>query len=175
MPRPILGWGACQSGATAAPHGIAECQQALALDRNLASAHAFVGLGKNAVGRAEESETHVQEALRLSPRDTLAYRWMLIAGSAKLALGADEEAISWLRRSIENNRTNAVAHFSLAAALAHLDHAEEAQSAVRSGLALDPTFTMDRFRAGAASDNPVFLARRERILAGMGKAGVSEQ
>ena len=56
------------------------------------------------IGRAEETEAHVQEALRLSPRDTFAYMWMLIAGYAKLLLGSDEEAVTRLRRSIEINR-----------------------------------------------------------------------
>ncbi len=67
--------------------GIAQCERALTLDRNLAGAHAFIGLGKSAVGRAEETEAHVQEALRLSPRDTLAYRWSLIAGVRQAFFG----------------------------------------------------------------------------------------
>jgi len=33
-----------------AAQGIAECERALALDRNLAHAHAFIGLGKNFFG-----------------------------------------------------------------------------------------------------------------------------
>jgi len=56
-----------------AAQGIAECEHALALDRNLASAHSGIGYGKIFIGRAEESEAHIAEALRLSPRDTLAY------------------------------------------------------------------------------------------------------
>ncbi len=90
-------------------------------------------------------------------------------------MGEDEEAIAWLNRSIENNRNFPVPYFTLAAALAHLDRAEDARSAVSAGLALDPTFTVDRFRAGTPSTNPVFLARRERIALGMRKAGVPEQ
>ena len=53
-----------------AAQGIAECEHALALDRNLADAHAFIGFGKIFIGRAEETEAHIVEALRLSPRDT---------------------------------------------------------------------------------------------------------
>ena len=63
-----------------AAQGIAECEHALALDRNLASAHSAIGFGKIFIGRAEETEAHVAEALRLSPRDTLAYVWMSYAG-----------------------------------------------------------------------------------------------
>src|SRR5271167_876068 len=37
-----------------AAEGIAECEHALELDRNLANAHAQIGLGKDLIGRAEE-------------------------------------------------------------------------------------------------------------------------
>ena len=40
------------------------------------------------MGRAEETEAHIGEALRLSPRDTQAYAWMSAAGGAKLHLGS---------------------------------------------------------------------------------------
>ena len=63
-----------------AAEGIAECEYALALDRNLANAHSIIGFGKIFIGRAEDTEAHVAEALRLSPRDTLAYSWMSMAG-----------------------------------------------------------------------------------------------
>jgi hypothetical protein len=53
--------------------GIAECEHALALDRNLARAEGAIGFGKINIGRAEETEAHIAEALRLSPRDTTAF------------------------------------------------------------------------------------------------------
>jgi tetratricopeptide (TPR) repeat protein len=67
-----------------AAEGIAECEHALALDRNLADAHSNIGSGKIFLGRAEDTEAHIGEALRLSPRDTNAYLWMTTAGLAKL-------------------------------------------------------------------------------------------
>ena len=39
-----------------AARGIAECEQALALDRNLAFAHGIIGVGKHFMGRAAETE-----------------------------------------------------------------------------------------------------------------------
>ena len=86
-----------------AAEGIAECEHALVLDRNLANAYSVIGLGKMFIGRAEETEAHVAEALRLSPRDPLAYIWMMIAGIAKVRLGNWEQADAWCRRSIEAN------------------------------------------------------------------------
>ena len=138
-----------------AVEGIAECEHALALDRNLAHAHSSIGFGKIFIGRAEETEAHIAEALRLSPRDTMAYIWMTNGGLAKLHLGSYEQAVAWFRRAIEANRNVPPAYFWLAAALTQLGRRDEAQSAVKAGLALNPAFTISRARAAwtAMSDN----------------------
>ena len=81
-----------------AAQGITECKQALALDRNLASAHSLIGYGKLFVGRFEETEPHIAEALRLSPRDKMAYTWMFYAGLAKFGAGSYDQAVAWFRR-----------------------------------------------------------------------------
>jgi TolB-like protein/Flp pilus assembly protein TadD len=154
--------------------GMSECERALALDRNLAEAHTFIGVAKVLLGRSAETEAHVQDALRLSPRDIGVYRWLYIVGGAKLQLGADAEAVGWIRRSLEVNRNYPVAHFHLAAALALLGKLKEARAAVRDGLALDPYFTRRRFLANPMSDNPTFLAAEKRISEGMRMAGVPE-
>ena len=41
-------------------------------------------------------------------------------------------------------------------------------------MALNPNFTIRRFRAGITSDNATFLAQRERIIEGLRLAGVPE-
>ena len=160
-----------------AAEGIAECEHALELDRNLASTHFFLGLAKIFIGRAEETEAHVAEALRLSPRDPLAYMWMHAAGGAKSHLGSWEESVAWRRRAVEANRNLPAAHFTLAAALAQLGRLDEARSAIKAGLALNPAFTISRARASwtAWSDNPTYLAQLEPIFEGMCKAGVPEE
>jgi tetratricopeptide (TPR) repeat protein len=140
----------------------------------LADAHALIGCAKVFIGRSEETEAHIQEAFRLSPRDTGAFRWMHWVGLAKLHLGADAEAVPWLRRCLEANRNYPIAHFLLAAALALLGSLEEARDAVRAGLALHPTFTLRRTR-GRMSDDPTFRAGSKRIREGMRMAGVPEE
>jgi TolB-like protein/class 3 adenylate cyclase len=154
--------------------GIAECRQALALDRNLAMAHGFIGLAKYFIGRGEETEGHVLEALRLSPRDTHISLWMVWAGVAKLALGADKDAVERLRHAVEQNRNTAPTYFFLAAALALTGATDDAKSMAQAGLALDPAYTVRRYRIGAATDNPTYLSQRERIYDGMRMAGVPE-
>jgi hypothetical protein len=52
----------------------------------------------------------------------------------------------------------------LAAALAHLGRIEDAREAAGAGLELDPSFSSARLRRSMTfSDNPVFLAGRERM------------
>jgi len=154
--------------------GIAECEQALVLNPNLADAHAARGLSKFLIGRAAETEGHIREALRLSPRDTFANWWMHCLGRAKIQLGADTEAVDWLRRSIEANRNFPLTHFHLAAALGLLGTLDEARAAAKAGLALDPGFTIRRFSAAKSSDNLTYLAGLERVCQGMRLAGVPE-
>jgi tetratricopeptide (TPR) repeat protein len=155
--------------------GIAECERALAIDRNNANAHGQIGLGKVFVGRSEETEAHILEALRISPRDTRVGVWASIAGVAKFHSGRDEEAVAWLSRSIELYPNAPLAHFYFAAALGRLGRLEEAREAARAGLELNPGFTIARMRSLAASDHPVYLAGRERVYDGLRKAGLPEE
>jgi TolB-like protein/class 3 adenylate cyclase len=158
-----------------AAQGLAECERALALSPNLADAHACIGFAKVHLDRAVETEGHILEAFRLSPRDVLAYRWMQYAGVAKIQLGADAEAANWLRRSIEANRNAPTAHIWLAAALASLGTLDEARTAAKVGLAINPDFTIRRLRtAQSSSDDPTVLARRERLFNCLRLAGVPE-
>lgn len=153
---------------------IREFEHALALDSNSAYAHAALGFAKFYMGRAAETEGHIFEALRLSPRDVEAYQWACFVGVAKLQLGSDVEAVSWLRRSTEANRNFPLAHLALAAALGLTGALDEARTAARTGLALNSGFTIRRFLTAQQSDNPTFLAGLERVCEGFRLAGVPE-
>ena len=160
-----------------AAQGIAECEHALALDRNLAQARSYIGMGNIYIGRAEETEAHIVEALRLSPRDTSAYIWMNYAGLSKNLLGLHEQAVAWSRRAIEANRNFPFPYFNLGAALARLGRLDEARSAVTAALALNPSYTLSRHRANFASmtDDPTAVAQMERTWDGLRMAGMPEQ
>ena len=153
---------------------IAECERALAIDQNLAAAHGAIAAFKAHVGRAEETEAHVREALRLSPRDSSAFHWLMFVGGANLVMGRYEEAVVWLERSIKANRNNPLCHFHLAGTFAGLGRLEEAQAAARAGLALNPQFTVARFRAASAGYHAGQSARHERFAEALRKAGVPE-
>jgi tetratricopeptide (TPR) repeat protein len=155
--------------------GIRSCERALDLDRNLAAAHAQIGDCKSVLGQPEETEAHIQEALRLSPRDRDVYLWCHFAGLAKFQLGREEETVVWLRRSIEADRNYPNSHFVLGAALAHLGRLPEARSEVQAGLAMNPALTIARLRAAVPSDSAARIAGAQRLIDGLRKAGVPEE
>ena len=153
---------------------IAEAERALALDRNLAHARGGVLATANiSIGRSEEVEGYVKEAIRLSPRDKDLYIWTMLAGMANLCLANDDVAVTWLRRSVEANRNLPITLFWLAAALANLGRREDATAAVDAALALDPLVTVGRLQSmlTGMSDNPTFQAQISRVLEGLRKAG----
>src|SRR5262249_8568183 len=112
------------------------------------------------------------EAFRLSPRDIYAFDWLMHIGFAKLQLTADAEAVNWFLRSIEANRSYPIAHFGLAAAYALHGSLNEARAAAKVGLALDPNFTIRRFKSTPVNDNPAWLAGARRIVKGLYTAEV---
>jgi Flp pilus assembly protein TadD len=102
---------------------------------------------------------------------------MTAAGIAKNNLGSYEQAVAWCRRAIEANRNHPQVHFVLGRTLAQLGRLDEARSAVKAGLALNPAYSISRARAAwtAMSDDPTYLAQTERILEGLRKAGLPEE
>jgi hypothetical protein len=63
----------------------------------------------------------------------------------------------------------------LGSTLTQLGRLDEARSAVKAGLALNPAFAIARALSTAMSDNPAYLAGLEPVFEGLRKAGVPEQ
>lgn len=158
----------------ASERALRECELAIGLDQNLALAHAYAGFMKLVLGRPEETEAHVAEAIRLSPRDPQLSHWYFYRGAADVYMGRVDDAVEPLQKAVELNPNHNLNHFFLAAALALLSREVEAAEACATGQRLDPTFSVAKFRDLAPSINPVFLALRERVYDGMRKAGVPE-
>jgi tetratricopeptide (TPR) repeat protein len=158
-----------------AARGIARCERALELDRNWTLGHVGIGIGKIFTGQSDQTESHIREAMRLSPRDPDAPLLMAVVGHSKVHSQRFEDAVDWLTRSFELSQSYPLPHFYHAVALAYLGRIDEGREAVRVGLSLDPIFTIARFRAGASSSNSTYLAQREMIYEGMRKAGLPEE
>jgi tetratricopeptide (TPR) repeat protein len=97
---------------------------------------------------------------------------MLFAGVAKIQVDEYEEAVEWLRQSIDTNTNSPWAHFHLGVALHLMGKATEAQAETKAGLELDPSFTTERYRSLAFSDDPRYQATRERTIQALHAIGV---
>jgi hypothetical protein len=75
-------------------------------------------------------------------------------------------------KSVEINPNGALSQFVLAGALALNGVPAEAAEVYAAARRLSPNFTIAKFRAEAVSDNPVYLAQRERLHEGLRLAGV---
>ena len=67
---------------------------------------------------------------------------MNIAGVAKFFVGSWDQAVAWFQRAIEVNRDYTINYFALAGTLAQLGRPDEAGSAVKAGLVLNPAFSI---------------------------------
>jgi Flp pilus assembly protein TadD len=130
----------------------------------------LIRAAKFLAGRNEETEAHILEAFRTSPRDTSANRYALIAGIAKCLSGRDEEAVVWLSRSIELRPNVSSAHFYLAAALARLGRLGEARAGLELIRALP---SRDSAPRRSATIPPISRAASEGMTASAG--GVPEE
>jgi tetratricopeptide (TPR) repeat protein len=91
-----------------------------------------------------------QSPSRLRPNTPRAAR----RGDERVARGrrggcADEESVTWYHRAIQLDRNYWIVDFNLAATLAELGQLDEARAKAQAGLALEPKFTLRRYRAGA--------------------------
>ena len=169
-------WWEWSTSSRSAAQGIAGCEHALELNRNLANAHAMIGYGKLILAARKKPKL-----ILLRPCASVrAIRWLMsgwltqASGAPARPLGASGRLASSVDRG--QPEFSACAFFP-GAALAQLGRLDEARAAVKAGLALNPAYTISRVRANlvARSDNSTFLAQLEPIFGGMRKAGVSQQ
>ena len=143
--------------------------RALDIDPNLAMASGYLGVTNAFAGDLKAALQHVDEAIRLSPRDPLLIVFPLAKGWAALNAERYEEAVEYATQAAEANPEFPDIYAVLASANGHLGSAGAARAALdqllqrMSGLtASDPR--LDRPFARAAD--------RERFLEGLRKAGM---
>ena len=137
-------------------------------------AHAGLGAVNIMLARPEKALAPLRRAMALSPRDPLLWLWQLFMGAAHLHLGQDSEATDWLRKSVALNPTDRFSRLFLASALALSAQETEARREMAELLRLNPDFTLSRFRDLEVSNEPAFLAQRQRVYQGLRLAGVPE-
>jgi class 3 adenylate cyclase/TolB-like protein len=156
---------------------LATYDRAIALDRNLTTAH--VGRARHLIvaGRAADAVASVERAIRLSPRDPDLYLWYYVVCHAHTHLARDAGTIEWCLKSVGTGKIFWHVWVDLASAYAWRGQTVEAAAAVAEILKLRPGLTVQQMleEASAHSDNATFRKEYQRIAEGVRKAGLPER
>jgi TolB-like protein/Tfp pilus assembly protein PilF len=123
----------------AMPRAQAAAERALELDRNLAEAHASLGLIAPFNNWSwPDAERHYQRALELNPNYATAHHWY--AEGYLMPVGRADDAIAEIRKAQELDPLSAVIATDLGKELYFVRRYDEALIELRRALELDPNF-----------------------------------
>ena len=151
---------------------IAAFERATEINPSLALAYMFLGSFLAVAGRPDEAVAALEKSMRLSPRDSLMYAFLSGMAYAHFAAGSYREVVDWAEKSVRHKVDWLDAHLMVAASSAHLGRLDEARTACREVLRLQPDFSLAAYRVLFESSDPDFT---ERYFDGLRKAGLPEE
>jgi adenylate cyclase len=149
--------------------GIGLLERAVQLNPNLAMAHGLLGLGYASIDRPTEGLAQVELALRLSPRDPMAYLFFGAQALCKFVAGDFSGAILSAEAGLRINTNSSDNYLYMAAALAELGETERARKQIERALRIVPKLTLKVIARGIPDGTGW-----ERYHAGLRKAGLPE-
>jgi tetratricopeptide (TPR) repeat protein len=152
--------------------GAALVERALALNPNSAQAWNAGGWVRIFLGEPTAAIERFERAMRLSPLDPLAYNAYTGMGYGHLFAGQYDEAVSWVRKTSQEQPSLASAWRVVAIAYALSDRIVEAREAMTRLREIDPTLRLSNLaRVRAPFRRPEDLSRWTE---GLRKAGLPE-
>jgi len=149
--------------------GMAECERAIALDPNSATALIWMSLVRTFSGNHQEAVQPAEHALRLNP--LAPPFWNRILGIAYSWVGRYEEAISAFKKSLQRAPDDISTHIALTGTYSSAGRLEAARAQAQEVLRINPKYCLKQDRRISLWKNQ---ADRERILDGLRKAGLPE-
>jgi adenylate cyclase len=149
---------------------IAEAEASLRADPSFARAYWAMANGEMLLGRYEQGMSNLEQAMRISPRDSSIGVWHMDMGRDLLALRRTDAAVQEGLKAIESGYRQALGYAALAAFYAAADKAPEAKAALAEALKLNPKLSVALLHAlqpGFIDSPPGF---REALI----KAGLPE-
>jgi TolB-like protein/class 3 adenylate cyclase/tetratricopeptide (TPR) repeat protein len=145
-----------------------------AIDINPNYAHAFLqsGIVRTRAGDFNKAVMHLEQGLRLSPRDARGYAFYQGMALALLLTGRTEAAREWAWRGVQHNANYSPSWYVLAGSAAALGNKAEAQRATARLLELDPTFSIRSYVQRYPTSGPEVL---QPLVEGLRLAGVPER
>ncbi len=122
---------------------IGEMQVAIGINPNYARGHFGLGFAYYyGAGQPAQALPNLDAALRLSPRDPMRWRELMVKGSALRMLGRHDEAIAHCRQACQLPDVPFLTHMNCAASLAAGGQISEAQAAVEKAIELKPALSI---------------------------------
>jgi TolB-like protein/Flp pilus assembly protein TadD len=141
---------------------------ALELNPNFAAAHGYIGWALAFDGRSEEAITHADVAIRMSPRDPSNSFFFSSRAAAHYMAGRFDQAVTEIRRALEERPDIMSGHRMLVASLAQSGRVEEAEDALKTLRRLQPGISIEWIKQWV----PYTDRTMPRFLDGMRKAGL---
>ncbi len=150
---------------------IAEAEASLRADPSFAAAYWAMAQGEMLLGRYEQSMAHLEQAMRISPRDSSIGIWHMDMGRDLLALRRTDAAVQEGLKATDLGFREVVSYAALAAFYAAADKAPEAKAALAEAMKLNPKLSaawLDAHLSGFIDSPP---GMREALI----KAGLPEE
>jgi tetratricopeptide (TPR) repeat protein len=149
---------------------IAEAEASLRADPSYAYAYFPMAVGEELLGRYEQSMSHLEQAIKISPRDSSIGVWRMNIGRDLLALGQHDAAIQEGLKAIDSGTRTITSYTCLAAFYAAADKIPEAKAALAEAMKLDPKLSVAWFHVHIPSFIDWPPGFREALI----KAGLPE-
>ena len=150
---------------------IAEAEASLRADPSYAYAYFPMAVGEELLGRYQQSISHLEEAIKISPRDSSLGVWRMNIGRDLLALGQYDAAIQEGLKAIDSGTRTITSYTCLAAFYAAVDKMPEAKAALAEAMKLDPKLSVAWFHVHIPSFIDWPPGFREALI----KAGLPEE
>jgi adenylate cyclase len=139
----------------------------LAINPNFVLLYIPRAAAENSLGRYDEAQADVEQAMRLSPHDILIPVFHVFVGEAEIGLGHFDAAIDEFHKAIDSGYGPFFAYTNLSAAYAQAGRMDEAKTALAEAAASIPKVTVKWMIAHMPNLPPVFE--------GVRKAGLAEE
>ena len=150
---------------------MAAAEAALSINPSFAPAFQTTALVEQMFGRYEQAIVHLQQAMRLSPRDYLLGPWLMQSGRNHFGLHQYDLAIRDELRSLDTGYHTFQAYLALAGAYAANGEDDKAKKAMKEALKANPKLSAAWLRAHL----PTLLDWPPGMLEALRKAGLPEE
>jgi len=157
--------------AASANEVIAEAKATLRADPSFARAYLPMATAEMLLGHNEQSMSHLEQAMRISPRDSNLGAWHQEMGRALLGLRQTDAAVQEGLKAIDSGYRTGLSYAALAAFYAAADKAPEAKAALAEATKLNPKLSVAWFHAHF----PSFIDSPPGMHEALIKAGLPEE